>query len=164
MNTHSYRPEGDLLNTPENHEALSSMYSLEQARLTGQILEARVTVCDSSHNLWVDLPCMRGMIPRTEGAIGIAEGDVRDIALIARVGKPVCFQVLRIEKDADGHPLAVLSRRMVQERCQAEYLSALRPGDVIPATVTHLEPFGAFVDIGCGVASMVPIDTISVSR
>ena len=164
MNTYLYHPEGDLLNTPENLEAVSTPEMLTQAQLTGRILEARVTVCDSSHNLWVELPCMRGMIPRTEGAIGIAEGDVRDIALIARVGKPVCFQVLRIETDADGQPLAILSRRMVQERCQAEFLSKLAPGDIIDACVTHLEPFGAFVDIGCGVASMVPIDMISVSR
>ena len=37
-------------------------------------------------------------------------------------------------------------------------------GDVISARVTHLEPFGAFVDIGCGIISFLPIDTISVSR
>ena len=164
MNSLLYHPEGDLLHSPENLEAMSTPQALEQARLNGRILEATVTVCDSSHNLWVELPCMRGMIPRTEGAIGIAEGDVRDIALIARVGKPVCFQVLRIETDPDGQPLAILSRRIVQERCQAEFLSRLHPGDVIDARVTHLEPFGAFVDIGCGVASMVPIDVISVSR
>jgi small subunit ribosomal protein S1 len=30
--------------------------------------------------------------------------------------------------------------------------------------VTHLESFGAFVDIGCGVPSLIPIDAISVSR
>ena len=165
MNTHFvYYPEGDLIDTQENRDALSTPQSLADAALTGRILEARVTVCDSSHNLWVDLPCMKGMIPRTEGAIGIAEGEVRDIALIARVGKPVCFRVLRIENDDEGQPLAILSRRIVQEACQAEYLAGLQPGDIIDARVTHLEPFGAFVDIGCGVASMVPIDMISVSR
>ena len=35
---------------------------------------------------------------------------------------------------------------------------------MIPAVVTHLEPFGAFVDIGCGVTSMIGIEAISVSR
>ena len=30
--------------------------------------------------------------------------------------------------------------------------------------MTHLENFGAFVDIGCGIISFLPIDTISVSR
>lgn len=50
------------------------------------------------------------------------------------------------------------------ERCVEDYLSHLRPGDVIPARITHLEPFGAFADIGCGVVSLLPIDSISVSR
>lgn len=38
------------------------------------------------------------------------------------------------------------------------------PGTVLPATVTHLEGFGAFVDIGCGLVSMIPIENCSVSR
>lgn len=164
MITTNFNPEGALLDTPENQAALSSVQGLLQAQAAGRILEARVSMCDSSHNLWVNLPCMKGMIPREEGALGIAEGELRDIALIARVGKPVCFCVLRIEKDENGTPYAVLSRRMVQEQCSEKFHSRLQPGDIIPARVTHLEPFGAFVDIGCGIVSMVPIDAISVSR
>ena len=157
-------PEGALLDTLENQNAISSPQGLLQAQLTGKILEARVTTCDSNHNMWVNLPCMRGMIPREEGAVGIAEGELRDIALIARVGKPVCFKVIRIETDENGEEFALLSRRAVQEQCMAQFLSQLNPGDIIDAKVTHLEPFGAFVDIGSGIASMVPIDAISVSR
>ena len=37
----------------------------------GRILEARVTLCDSGHNLIVDLVSMKGIIPKEEGAIGI---------------------------------------------------------------------------------------------
>ncbi len=157
-------PEGTLLDTPENQAAISSPQGLLQAQLTGRILEARVTTCDSNHNMWVSMPCMRGMIPREEGAVGILEGELRDIALIARVGKPVCFKVIRLETDETGEEVAILSRRAVQEQCMAQFLSQLNPGDIIDAKVTHLEPFGAFVDIGSGIASMVPIDAISVSR
>ena len=53
---------------------------------------------------------------------------------------------------------------MQQEQCRDAYINHLRPGDVIPAKVTHLAPFGCFVDIGCGVPSLIPIDAISVSR
>ena len=45
-----------------------------------------------------------------------------------------------------------------------EYIKKLRPGDVINARVTHLESFGAFCDIGCGVIALLPINSISVSR
>ena len=38
------------------------------------------------------------------------------------------------------------------------------PGDIIDARVTHLESFGCFVDIGCGIPSLISIDSISVSR
>lgn len=164
MYTMNFYPEGGLIDTPENQNMIATQQGLLQAQASGRILEARVTMCDVSHNLWVNLPCMKGIIPREEGAIGIAEGTMRDIALIARVGKPVCFHVLRIEKDEDGNPIAILSRRMVQVECQEQFLDKLHAGDIIPAKVTHLEPFGAFVDIGCGIASMLPIDTISVSR
>ena len=159
-----FLPEGSFLDSPQNAEFLRSEAALREAMQTGQRLEARVRVCDGSHNLHVDLPCMHGLIPRTEGAMGIADGSVRDIALISRVNKPVCFSVLRIERGADGQPVAVLSRRVQQEHCRDGYINRLRPGDVIPARVTHLAPFGCFVDIGCGVPSLIPIDAISVSR
>ena len=43
-------------------------------------------------------------------------------------------------------------------------IATLTQGDVIPAAVTHLECFGAFADIGCGIVSLLSIDSISVSR
>ena len=45
-----------------------------------------------------------------------------------------------------------------------EYVSTLVPGDIVNARITHLETFGAFADIGCGIVSLLPIDMISVSR
>ena len=45
-----------------------------------------------------------------------------------------------------------------------EAISQLHPGDVIDARVTHLENFGVFADIGCGIVALLPIDSISVSR
>ena len=159
-----YLPEGSLLESPQNTAAIGSEAGLREAIATGQRLEARVRVCDGGHNLHVELPCMHGLIPRAEGALGISEGTTRDIALISRVNKPVCFSVLRIEHDENGAPYAVLSRRLQQEHCRTDYISRLKPGDVIPARVTHLAPFGCFVDIGCGVPSLIPIDAISVSR
>ena len=159
----NFQPEGNLIVTAENAGYLKSPSALREAMILGKTLEARATVCDSEHNLIVDLQCMKGIIPRTEGAIGISEGTTRDIALISRVNKPVCFKVLRIETK-DNNQYAVLSRRMAQEECYERYISGLRNGDIINARVTHLEQFGAFVDIGCGIPSLIPIDAISVSR
>ncbi len=159
----SYYPEGFTLRSPDNVAACASLRGLQDAMDKGRILEAVVTMCDHEHDLIVDLGKVRGVIPREEGAIGIADGSVRDIALISRVGKSVCFTVTDITEE-NGIYTAVLSRRAAQERCSREYVSSLTPGDVIDARVTHLESFGAFCDIGCGIVALMPIDAISVSR
>lgn len=158
-----YRPEGSLFHTPENQAALATMTDLMQAQADGRILEARAVRCDVEHNLIVQLPCGEGIIPHAEGAVGIAEGTTRDIVLITRVNKPVCFVVIGFEQTADGcRP--ILSRRRAQERCRAEYIAKLGRGDIIPARITRLETFGAFCDIGCGLPALIPIADISVSR
>ncbi len=159
-----FLPEGFLIKTADNRGCLQSYYTLNECMSAGKILEAPCIICDSKHNLILDLGCMKGVIPREEGAIGIAEGTTKDIALISRVNKPVAFVVKEFRRRENGELYAVLSRREAQEKCMREYLSALIPGDIIPARVTHLENFGCFVDIGCGIPSLIPIDMISVSR
>ena len=162
--TTGFYPEGSLIDTPENRYYLQSRQNLTEAMLQNRILEARATICTTAHDLIVELGCMKGIIPRNEGAVGIADGSVRDIALISRVNKPVCFRVTSFTRDDNGSAVAVLSRRAVQEDCMRLYTGRLAPGDIIPAQVTHMEQFGCFADIGCGLISLLPIDLISVSR
>ncbi len=160
----SYYPEGFLSGSLQNQKKLRTPINLTEAAAKGEILEANAVMCDAQHNLIVNLGCMNGIIPRDEGAIGISEGSVRDIALISRVGKSVCFTVKSVETDGAGKMHAILSRREAQQLCRKEFISKLTPGDVINARVTHLESFGAFCDIGCGNIALLPIDSISVSR
>ena len=54
--------------------------------------------------------------------------------------------------------------RDAQQAALDAMLAGLHPGCILPAVVTHLESFGAFVDIGCGVPSLIGIENISVSR
>lgn len=136
-----------------------TLRQLEQARTSGTILSGRAILCDPDLNLHVDLGYCKGIIPREETAMGIAEGTLREIAVLSRVGKPVCFQVLGQENGVYR-----LSRRKAQELAQQEYLQHLRPGDIIPVRSTHLEPFGVFVDIGCGIVSMIGIENLTISR
>ena len=75
----------------------------------------------------------------------------------------VCFKVTNIAQ-RDGETVVFLSRRKAQEECEQYIFDTLRTGDIIDARVTHLEQFGAFADIGCGIISMISIDNISVSR
>ncbi|MBQ2697647.1 MAG: S1 RNA-binding domain-containing protein, partial [Clostridia bacterium] len=132
---------------------------LEEAACSGRILEGRALLCDEHCTLHVDLGCAVGRMPREECALGIAEGRVRDIAVLTRVGRQVCCRVTGFEGET---PL--LSRRAVQQETSERYLAHLRPGDIIPCTVTRTAAFGAFVDVGSGIPSLIPIDNISVSR
>lgn len=159
-----FMPEGRLFSTLNNRRILSSKTAIEEAAEKQEIIEGLALSCDAAHNLTVDLGCMKGIVPRLEGAVGIKEGTVRDIALISRVGKPICFVIDGFTTDSHGEITALLSRRKAQELCLKEYINRLCAGDIIDARVTHLETFGAFCDIGCGCVALLPIDTISVSR
>lgn len=159
----NYLPEGRTIGSVQNKYYLQNIENLKLAMQQNITLEAHAVMCTADHDLIVDLGFAKGLIPRNEGAIGIEEGVTRDIALLSRVNKAVCFKVVRIDS-SDGDTVCVLSRKKAQQECIDNYISTLERGDVIPAKVTHLEPFGSFVDIGCGIVSLIPIDAISISR
>ena len=163
MNTQAYRHEGFVSAGADIREYYYSQNTLEKAAATGKILEARTTLCDSEFSLHVDLGSMKGKIPKSEAVYNVSGEEVKDIAVITRVGKIVCFKVIGFEVQGE-ETVAILSRREAQRDCLENHLMQLLPGDVIDARITHLEPFGAFVDIGCGVISLLSIDCISVSR
>lgn len=159
-----YSPEGVLFESRQNKKCMESIGNLRECFFEERILEARATLCDSEHNLHIDLGVIQGIIPREECALGISDGSVRDIAIISRVNKPVAFKITDFTDDETGVRTAILSRRAVQQECAEEYIKNLAPGDIIDARVTHNENFGSFCDIGCGISALLPIDSISVSR
>ncbi|MDO5783488.1 MAG: S1 RNA-binding domain-containing protein [Eubacteriales bacterium] len=148
----SYAPESLKTTIPKRED----IYAAAQ---DGSILEAPAIRCDAQHNLIIQLDGLTGIMPREECALGIDTGQTREIAILSRVGKPVCFQVQRIEGNT-----AYLSRRAAQQEALHALLTEHIPGDIIPVRVTHLEPFGAFVDVGCGIVSLIGIENLSVSR
>ena len=153
-----YPPEG--LRPPSSF----TLQSLREAMEQNTVLEDRVLRCDAGHNLLLSLGGIQARIPREEVLSPWISGAQRDIAVLSRVGKPACFLVTALRADEKGAPTALLSRRAVQERAMDFFLEHLRPGSVVTAVVTHLESFGAFLDIGCGIVAMLPIEHISVSR
>lgn len=162
MNDNLYPPEGSgRLRQPRD---LSTPERIERAIVSGEIFESRCILCDGEHNLHIDLGKYTGIIPREECVYSLRNAPVKDIAVISRVGKSVCFKIKDLRTDEYGRSRIILSRRDAQRECMENYIRALTSGDVIDARVTHLEPFGAFVDVGCGIASLLSIDCISVSR
>lgn len=150
---HPYRPEGTYT-SPPNPEVI------HRGAGTEEIYQAMCVKCDEFHNLHVDLGPIRGVIPRMETAISVSETGVREFSILSRVGKPVSFKVMSFDKNGT----AILSRRSAQIEARDYFLSALRPGDVIPAVVQNPTAFGAFCDIGCGFTALMRIDRCCVSR
>jgi small subunit ribosomal protein S1 len=80
------------------------------------------------------------------------------------IGKTVAFLVREVK---EGGKNVVLSRRMYLERERAQKAKALREtigiGAVLEGTITRIQPFGAFVDLG-GLDGLIPISELSFGR
>lgn len=158
---------------PENRgylpEGLSAppLYTLEMLRRAvsdDTVLEGTVQRCDGDLNLYLQLGSTFAKIPREEVTALWISGADREIAVLSRVGKQVCFTVESLSADAKGAPTALLSRRKVQEQAMEEMRRGLKPGAVVVGKVVRMEPFGAFVDIGRGIVALLPTEYISAAR
>lgn len=156
-----FLPEGRLYHTPSNIVLTADRAGIRRAMEQQIIVEGIAVLCGTEHDLTVALGPFRGHIPREETAIGIDDGSTRDIAILSRVGKPVAAVITGFDEETG---LVTLSRRAAQLQARAFLLEHARSGEILSATVTHLEPFGAFVDVGCGVCSMIGVENISVAR
>lgn len=154
--------EGRYLHTVENQQLCGSLEGIQKAKAEGIILEGIALNCQEGLGMTVSLGAFTGFIPWFQGALGLDDGTVRDIAFMSRVGRPVAVIVTEILEE-EGNITLILSRKLAQYYAK-QHIMALPNGTVLSATVTRLENFGAFVDVGCGIASLLSIDRISISR
>lgn len=141
-----------------------SLPALREAMDRQTVLYGLAVRCNRDLELTVRFGGFEGTVPRGEAVHPAVSGAERDVAVLSLVGKRVSFTVASVETDGGGRPRCTLSRRAAQEQAMAYLLENAPPGTVLPARVTHLAPFGAFVDLGCGVVSLIPLENISVSR
>ena len=160
MRRNIYLPEGCGPLFPDNQP----LSVLQEAMERQTVLEGTAIRCDIRQDLTVRFGGYEGVIHRADAVHPAISGAERDIAVLSRVGKPTCFTITNLVVDGGGRPRLTLSRRAAQEQAIAWLLEHSGPGPVLPARVSHLEKFGAFVDLGCGVTSLIPLENISVSR
>ena len=156
---HAYRTEGSYRSA-----ARMTAAELRAAMASREILQSTALAFDTQRQLRFELGGVKAVMPFAQCADGAENGTVRDIAVLTRVGRPTCFVIESLDTDETGQPVYRLSRAEAQRMCKADYLDTLQPGDILPCTVTHIEPFGAFCDVGCGISALLPIDCMSVSR
>lgn len=160
MRRNEYLPEGAGPLFPE-HQSLSV---IQEAMERQTVLEGTAVRCDAQRDLHVRFGGYEGVIHRQDAVHPAISGSERDIAVLSMVGKHISFTVREVTVDGGGRPQLLLSRRAAQEQAIAWLLEHAAPGRILSARVTHLAPFGAFVDLGCGVISLIPLENLSVSR
>lgn len=157
--TQSFRTESNYRNA--SRLTTAELYAAIQSR---EILQSTALAFDTHRQLRFELGGTKAIMPFEQCAEGAESGTVRDIAVLTRVGRPTCFVIEALNTGEDGQLVYRLSRSEAQRLCKTNYLDRLIPGDILPCMVTHIEPFGAFCDVGCGISALLPIDCMSVSR
>ncbi len=153
-----YKLEGDY-----QEAGKLSVEQLIIAKSRGTILQATALLFDVKRRICFEFGEYKAIMPFEETAYYPDNSEIKDIAILSKVGQKVCFIITDIDFTS-ADPIFILSRREAQLRCYEDYLSDKKPGDVINCRVTHIERYGAFCDIGCGIAGLLHIDCLSVSR
>lgn len=158
MEYQKFIPEGwmstkDELNVNSIHIAFNN----------GNILQGKVSKCDSNCNLHVDLGNnIKGIIPRNEfAAINTDEfGFCNPNIYKNKVNNFVQFKIKEIYNDEN----VLLSRKKVQQEALEWVKNDLNVGDVVKGIIKNIRKFGVFVEIGGGIVGLLHIEDISVSR
>lgn len=151
---------------PEGWNELNKAFSLDElntASINGNIIEAKVTRCDSNYNLYLDLGNdITGIIPREEvEAVNIDEtGFPKPNICTSKINKFVQFKV----KDTSKKDTVILSRKAVGKEAMNWMKNDLKEGMQVCGIVKNIRPYGAFVEIGGGIVGLVHIEDISVAR
>lgn len=151
---------------PEGWNDMTKAFSLEElnvASINGNIMQAKVTRCDSNYNLYLDLGNnITGIIPREEvEAVNVDEtGFPKPNICTSKINKYVQFKV----KDTSKKDVVILSRRAVGKEAMNWMKNDLKEGMCVCGIVKNIRPYGAFVEIGGGIVGLVHIEDISVAR
>lgn len=147
------------------HRNSISIGLLKAAIKNNTILESRVVKCSSDNELTLDIgDGIIGIIPFNEVEYKPDHSEIKKAAVTSKINKHVKYIPLLMKENSDGTIVVQCSRRLVQKMCYESYISNLRPGDVIDATVTKVVNYGIFCDIGCGIIALLPTNNISVTH
>ena len=123
-------------------EPSGALLKVREAKAAGVPVNGKVVAVNSG-GLAVNVGGVRAFCPMSQIELGFCSDPS------VYVGRTLEFLVVEIKEGRGG---VVLSRRQVLRRAEAEraqvLLATLKVGDEIEGTVTRLEPFGAFVDLG----------------
>jgi len=149
---------GTLLLGSKHGRRVHGAAGLEQAFEQHLPVEGHVTGVTKG-GVEVEIAGVRAFCPASQVSLQFVED------LSAYVGQRLTFRITKYE--GGRHPNLVVSRRELLEEERKARAAELRtkvvPGAVLPGTVTSLQPYGAFVDLG-GIEGMVHISELAFER
>ncbi len=149
---------GTLLLGSKHGRRMHGAAGLEQAYDQHLPVEGHVTGVTKG-GVEVEIAGVRAFCPASQVSLQFVED------LSTYIGQRLAFRITKFE--GGKHPNLVVSRRELLEEERKAKAAELRaqvvPGAVLPGTVTSLQPYGAFVDLG-GVEGMVHISELAFER
>ncbi len=127
-----------------------------------RILMLPVSGCNKGGVL-VDYYSIQGFVPTSHllNLPRLPDIEERLRVLSEKIGQTLRLRIIEIDRDRGR---LILSERAAQEDERALRIwQSVRPGDILEGTVTRLESYGAFVDVG-GVEGLVHVSELSWSR
>ena len=149
---------GTLLLGSKHGRRMHGAAGLEQAFEQHLPVEGHVTGVTKG-GIEVEIAGVRAFCPASQVSLQFVED------LSTYVGQRLAFRITKFE--GGKHPNLVVSRRELleeeREAKAAELRAKVVPGAVLPGTVTSLQTYGAFIDLG-GIEGMVHISELAFER
>lgn len=149
---------GEIRVTKEgSRKANSDLDSLEDAYDMELPVEGRVTeVCNGG---------FRVAVQNKVAFCPVSQMDYKVQDHQSYLGKKYEFLITQL--DPKGRNIVVSRRRLLDQlkvESEGQFLEKMQPGEIIEGTITRLEKFGAFVDLGSGVEGLIHISELGWSR
>lgn len=154
--------EGAIYGTENNTHFISSREGLMEAYENGCVVEAVVTEAGKNGELIFDFGngCT-GIMPAEEFEYN---SDAKHTQKLFAINTVKCFFITKYTENGEGGVTFEFSRREVQKAYFESYLSNLESGSVIPAKVARVETKAAYLDLGYGYSTLLPIQYVSSAR
>ena len=137
-----------------------TLAELENAYLSDAVITVVPAKMDEQQNLLVELKDGLAVIPPDCCDLGLRPDGSNRYCLAAKyLGRPMQCKVAG-QMPYKGQTVLLLDHTCVQQAL----LESLTPGTVVDATVTSFIPSGAFCELDCGLATLLPIARMSISR
>ena len=145
---------------PESSKAVGyTVEAIEKAMNDSVAVDGVVVYCDKALELKVKLGDNLYGVIKAEDVMIPRGNNSKKLNTYHLVGKVIKCLVEKVDDNG-----IILSRRAAQQMLKDYIENELAPGYILDGKVSGCEPYGTFVDIGCGLHGLIQAENISVGK